>query len=105
MIFVATTFFYLVNLIQLPRVLTPFLTFQLSSGSNALPDFFRTSFLQTLITYRFFCLYILILKIVNNISIIINNNNNNNNIIIIIIIIHNLFKIFFFFYVVSAQRY
>ena len=52
-------------------VLTPFLTFQ---QWNELPDFFRTSFLQTLRLkcrvlplYRFFCLYILILKIVNNI--------------------------------------
>ena len=70
-IFAATTFFHSVNLIQLTMVLTPFLTFQ---QWNALPDFFRTSFLKTLILkcrvlplYRCFCLYILILKIVNNI--------------------------------------
>ena len=44
MIFVATTYsFTLVNLKQLPMFLTPFL---LSAKQwNALPDFFRTSFL------------------------------------------------------------
>ena len=41
MIFAAATFFHLVNLKQLPMVLSPFLTFQLKQW-NALPDFFIT---------------------------------------------------------------
>ena len=73
MIFVATAFFHLVNLKQLPMVLTPFLTFQLSSGMHYL-TLSAIVFLQTLrVKYRVFlyvdsfCLYILILKTVNNI--------------------------------------
>ena len=46
MIFVATTFFHLVNLKQLPMVLTPFLTFQLSSGMHC-RTFFVLVVLQT----------------------------------------------------------
>ena len=39
MIFVANTFFHLVDLKQLPMVLTPFLTFQLTSGKHYLTFF------------------------------------------------------------------
>ena len=43
MIFAATTFFHLVNLKELPRILTAFLTFQLDSGMHC-RTFFRASF-------------------------------------------------------------
>ena len=71
MIFVATTFFHWVNLKQLPMVLTPFLTFQLSSGMHR-RTFLVPVFLQTLRpkyrmlpSCRFFLPDILKLKIVN----------------------------------------
>ena len=44
MIFVATTFFHLVNLKELPTILTAFLTLKLDSGMPC-GTFFRTSFL------------------------------------------------------------
>ena len=43
MIFAATTFFHLVNLKELPTILTAFLTFQLDSGMHC-RTFFRASF-------------------------------------------------------------
>ena len=43
MIFAATTFFHLVNLKELPTILTAFLTFQLDSGTHC-RTFFRASF-------------------------------------------------------------
>ena len=43
MIFAATTFFHLVNLKELPTILTAFLTFQLESGMHC-RTFFRASF-------------------------------------------------------------
>ena len=42
MIFAATTFFHLVNLKELPTILTAFLTFQLDSGMHC-RTFFRAS--------------------------------------------------------------
>ena len=74
MIFVATPFSHLVNLKQLPMVLTPFPTFQLSSEMHCRTFFVHLSsfFLQTLRTKyrmlpscRFFLLDVLKLKIVN----------------------------------------
>ena len=55
-IFVATTFFHLVNLKQLPMVLTPFLTFQLSSGMHCRTFFVLFFFcrLNTDLTQRHF---------------------------------------------------
>ena len=43
MIFAATTFFHLVNLKELPTILTAFLTFQLDSGMHC-RTFFGASF-------------------------------------------------------------
>ena len=43
MIFAATTFFHLVNLKELPTILTAFVTFQLDSGMHC-RTFFRASF-------------------------------------------------------------
>ena len=43
MIFAATTFFHLVNLKELPTILTAFLTFKLDSGIHR-RTFFRASF-------------------------------------------------------------
>ena len=45
MIFAATTFFHVVNLKELPMILTAFLTFQLDSGMHR-RTFFRASFFR-----------------------------------------------------------
>ena len=54
MIFVATTFFHLVSLKQLPMVLTPSLTFQLSSGMHCRTFFVLVFFADSTQTQRHF---------------------------------------------------